>query len=69
MNNMTLPEPSMKEYASKKKGKNEVREVIIRKADGGYIVDVNMKNYEESRKPKVYADLEGVMECLKENLK
>ena len=66
-----LKEPSMEEYAKKrKKDKSpKIRDVTVKKADGGYIVEINeeyseTKSIGESRKPSVYKDLEGVYQCL-----
>ena len=56
---------TMEEYAKKRNGKSgEVRSVSIRKADGGFIVDVSSTDFEHDQKPKVYKDLAGVYKCL-----
>lgn len=60
--------PSMVEYASSKKKNGSVQSITIRKAEGGYIVDVSHEDYGIGGRPRVYSDIAGVLECVKSKL-
>jgi hypothetical protein len=65
---------SMEEYVEKRKKKKEPSQVIsvkVERAANGYIARREYKNYddERQRKPEIYKDLDGVMECLHDAFK
>lgn len=70
--NTSKPVPgkeSMDEYAKKRnKKESKIVGVTIRKAHGGYIVNVDTESYDGRPEPSVYNDLAGVMKCVKEKL-
>ena len=60
-----MKEESMEEYAKsrEKKSKSKIRSVTVKKAQGGYIVEVHNDDYGMPQQ-LVYKDLDGVSECL-----
>lgn len=51
----------MEAYAEKRNKKEEIREVHVKKAKGGFVVTTDYDS-----KPSVYKDLDGVFQCLQD---